>query len=97
MYYSILDAGNSSSLTKLKTSEQKKEALFDAAKKGILGDFFVGRRVDRESINDFVRFSGIIQTRTVRIYGSDCSFSVMSVDFILPSKREFKLFSNVYG
>ena len=56
MYYSILDAGNSSSLTKLKTSEQKKEALFDAAKKGILGGFFVGRRVDRESINDLCTF-----------------------------------------
>ena len=56
MYYSILDAGNSSSLMKLKTSEQKKEALFDATKKGILGGFFVGRRVDRESINDLCTF-----------------------------------------
>lgn len=42
----------------MKTSEQKKEALFDAAKKGILGGFFVGRRADGESINDLCTFFG---------------------------------------
>ena len=56
IFSSILDPGNSSSLTKLKTSEQKKEALFDAAKKGILGSFVIGRRVDGESINDLCTF-----------------------------------------